>query len=241
LIAIIAGVVVARRLGLKVAPLPLLGWSAVGILGLAGIVVGFFGGVWGLVPGVPAVVLFAALALLTVRRGIGRGWFLPFAWILIVPAVTVPLHIGLLGVITDGYHYEGIFASGDAGACTQVNQLKYDKLWHCPLEAAAPTLLPGLLNLAPLLFLFSSARRARYAGLVAGSLGAVRLIVPALIYAADAPDVEIIGSYQWPPAMGSLASVYASVALWMVSLAAAVVIAPRFRPAAEAQASSEVG
>ena len=241
MIAVIAGVVVARRLGLKVAPLPLLGWSAVGILGLAGIVVGFFGGVWGLVPGVPAVVLFAALALLTVRRGIDRGWFLPFAWILIVPAVTVPLHIGLLGVITDGYQYGGAFASGDAGVCSQVRQSRYDKLWECPVEAAVPTLLPGLLNLAPLLFLFSSTRGVRYAALVAGSLGAARFLVPAVIYVADAPNVEIIGSFQWPPAMGSVASVYASVALWMVSLAAAIVIAPRFRPAAEAQASSEVG
>lgn len=198
-----------------------LGWVIVGLLALSGIYVGFLGGVWGLIPGLPAILLFALLAMLTLRRGAEAGWFLPFAWILVVPAVTVPSHIGLLGVITDGYDYEGVFASGPAGECTQVNQREYDKLWHCPLGASTATLAPGLLNLAAFVGLLHPSRRLRRAALAAGAFGAARLLVPAIIYAADAPGVEIIGSWQWPPAMGSLASGYASVALWSASLAAA--------------------
>ena len=201
--------------------------SSVGIavLGALGIYIGFFVGAWGLVPGVAALLWLAAVWLSETRRAAGGAWFLPFLWILVVPAVTMSAQIALLGLITDGYQYGGVFAGGEAGACDQVAQLDYDKQWSCPAAVALPTLLPGLLNLVPLIGLLSAVPIVRAAAAMAGGLGLVRLLVPLALYAADGADVTIIGSWQFPPAMGSFASAYASMALWVLSVAVTVAFA----------------
>lgn len=212
--------------------------SSVGItvLGALGIYAGFFGGAWGLMAGIPALIWLAAAWRSEGGRTTGAAWFLPFLWILIAPAVTMSAQIGLLGPLTGGYEYGGVFAGGPAGACEEVAQRGYDKQWDCPLAVALPTLLPGLLNAAPLIGLLSAVPHVRAAAVVAGGLGLARLLVPFALYAADGTEVTIIGSWQFPPAMGSAASVTTSFILWWISLAAAVAFGVwhryrgRFRP-----------
>lgn len=197
-------------------------WAGIAFLGALGVYAGYFGGAWGLVPGALALLwLAAAWRSETTRRGEG-AWSLPFLWALVVPAVTISAQIALLGLATDGYEYGGIRAAGAAGACEQVAQLQYDKQWDCPLAVALPTLLPGLFNLAPLVGLLSAVTYVRAAAAIAGGLGLVRLLVPLAMYAADGTDVTIIGSWQFPPAMGSVGSVTASLILWAASMAAAI-------------------
>lgn len=202
-------------------------YSSVAIVLLAalGIYLGFFGGAAGLIPGGLALLWIAALwRWETGRRGAGV-WVLLFLWVLVVPAVTISAQVELLGVITDGYRYAGVFAGGDAGSCTQIVQSTYDKEWACPLNATLPTLLPGLLNLIPLLGVLSSARDVRRAAIVAGGLGLTRFLVPVVIYAAQGDTVTIIGSWQAPPAMGSMASAYTSLLLWLATLVTLVIFA----------------
>src|SRR3989304_8896764 len=89
-VMVILSVVIAGRLGGGSGALPVLGWSLIAILAVLGMLGGFFAGIWGLVPGVPALLLFAAMALLTLRRWADKTWLLPCAWIPVVPAVSVP-------------------------------------------------------------------------------------------------------------------------------------------------------
>jgi hypothetical protein len=197
-------------------------WAAIVLLAAVAFYFVLFVGPWAALPGGFALLWIAAAWRAESARGSERTWPLPLLWVLVVPTVTVGLQIGLLGLITDGYQYGGVLAGGPAGACEEVRQSAYDKQWSCPLGAALPTLLPGLLNLVPFAGLASSAPRARAAAGVAGGLGLVRLLVPILMYASQGSDVTIIGSWQAPAAMGSVASATASAALWFASLGVAL-------------------
>ncbi|MBI1885121.1 MAG: hypothetical protein HYS09_02205 [Chloroflexi bacterium] len=93
-----------------------------------------------------------------------------------------------------------------------------DNRWECPVENVLPTLLPGALNLGAFLWLAIPRQRTRYAALFAGVLGGARLAAPALMYLVL--DPVMLRTTFWP---GPNASVAASLALWVVSVGAAVV------------------
>jgi hypothetical protein len=145
-----------------------------------------------------------------------RGWFSglnwwrwPFLWVLLVPVVTMPLQVERLGAS------EGFLAANVYENCDLAPGPGLTNTWKCPVECVLPTLMPGLLNLVAFLWLVSPRRKTRYAALVAGALGAVRVAVPALIYMALGSPISLRTQY-WP---GPNESAAASVILWLLSVA----------------------
>ena len=182
------------------------GWLLISLLALFGVAYGYLYGATGLIGGLPAVALFAVMTVAAARRR-GPEWaVLPFAWALLVPALTVPLQIIFLDRVADG-------------TCTEVPSANIDIVWTCSTVDVLPTLLPGLLNLASLLWLFSSRGDVRRAALIGASWGAVRLLVPALFWLSEGDQVTLIGSYQFPPASTYNASLVVSPLLWFLTLA----------------------
>ena len=148
-----------------------------------------------------------------------KGWFSwlnewgwPFAWILLIPAVTVSWQAVLLHSLANQDNCVLIFR-GELGG---------DE-WGCPVGDVLPTLLPGLLNLVAFLWLVFPGR-TRHAALIAGTLGALRLGVPVLLYITSGPDMTVVtGGLIWPAVRGD--SFLASWVLWFLSLVAAGVFA----------------
>lgn len=152
------------------------------------------------------------------------GW--PFIWILLIPMVTMIWSSLLLddaldeGICTQvewggSFGPEGAAGEGTGGP----------DIWRCPREDVLPTLLPGLLNLVAFASVLSRRREVRWAGLVAGTLGAARLAAPLLIYGLSGADVEILGPTDtyWLPPSGSESSILASESLWLLSAVSAIV------------------
>lgn len=135
-----------------------------------------------------------------------RPWAWPFAWILLIPIVTGFWRYGLLGGVVEH----------DCVPLPPYNP--FAQAYECPVEDVLPTLLPGLLNLVAFLWVLSSRRQVQYAALVAGTLGAVRLAVPALIYVASGPAITIGENrvFDTPATLESFV-------LWLISLAVALV------------------
>jgi hypothetical protein len=132
---------------------------------------------------------------------------------MLIPGVTIPWQIVLLGNAgrwPAARVYDNCDLEPDLRGATNT--------WECSPEHVLPTLIPGLLILGTFLWLLSSRRQVRYAALLAGSLGALRLVVPALIYVASG-TVSVRTTF-FP---GPDASVAASVILWGLSVAAMVV------------------
>ncbi|OGO49921.1 MAG: hypothetical protein A2148_07755 [Chloroflexi bacterium RBG_16_68_14] len=182
------------------------GWLLLLLLAAFGVTYGYFFGMPGLIGGLPAVALFGVLTFAAARRR-GPEWaLLPIAWAVLVPALTVPLQIAYLDRVADG-------------TCTEVPSANIDIVWTCSTVDVLPTLLPGLLNVVPLLWLVSSRGDVRCAALAAAVFGAVRLLVPALFWLAEGDDVTLIGSYQFPPATPYNASLVVGPFLWFLTLA----------------------
>jgi len=114
-------------------------------------------------------------------------WWMPFLWIILTPIVTVPLSDILFDVLA-GYH-----GPADVGLppnpprCPSLGEALFGGLDpdcgpQLRYSEVGPTIiafvLPGLLNLAPFLWVSSKRPRVRAAGIVAGLLGAVRLALP---------------------------------------------------------------
>lgn len=109
-----------------------------------------------------------------------NDWWNPFLWIMLAPIVTVPLS-ALLFVLLVGTHNGSDVGLPDTS-------LPFQCFIDCPAYAAyeysevAPTVavfaLPGLLNLGPFVWVFSKKPKVRFAGIVAGLLGLLRLSVP---------------------------------------------------------------
>jgi hypothetical protein len=110
-----------------------------------------------------------------------------------------------------------------------------------------PTLLPGLLNLGAFLWLLSSSTVTRRVAFLAGVLGAIRVAVPALMYALAGSNVSI---FRWPDQNiddvqgGSFAlnpSLW-SFGLWWLTIVGCIifaeVIAKRNKAASEQKPSS---
>lgn len=119
-----------------------------------------------------------------------RGWGWPISWIGFAPLVTITLQMAWL---------ENLIRGGEcnlAGQCdTWLGGGTYASCWECSMRDVFPTLLPGLLNLGAFLWLLSSSTVTRRVAFVAGVLGAVRIAVPALLYALAGSNVTI---YRWP-------------------------------------------
>ena len=149
-----------------------------------------------------------------------KWWAWPFVWILISPAVTMPVQVWLLGNSGD-WPSASVYENCELihGRVLEPGVF-VDNRWRCGADDVVQTLLPGLLNLGPLLWL-GLPGRTRLAALVAGGLGAARLAVPALTYVALG-TVDLRTTF-WP---GPDETVIASVALWAAS-AVAFILFPR--------------
>jgi hypothetical protein len=191
------------------------------------VLIGAVSGVWGYLPGAAVFALFALVA--RDARARARDWYVPFLFLLVVPAITVPSQAIFLDLLTDGFPYNAALhgmegGQTEAGRCTAIYDGRFDKEWQCPETEAALTLLPGVLNLAALLWLGSSKGRTRTSARVAGAAGALRLLAPAAIYLTGGP-VVIIGSYQ----IYSGGTVYnitpwVSALLWLGTAAAMIAV-----------------
>jgi hypothetical protein len=170
-----------------------------------------------------------------VSRSSGQwGW--PLLYIVLVPVVTVPLTLWLTGLMikTDACVSQAAFIGGEA---------------VCQPGPLLLALAPGLLNLAPILWLWSHDPKTRFAAITATILGGLRLIVPALAVVATAQSDACLmagqegclvysgitqpGDYiHWglAPAMPNSESLFVlglSFSLWLVTLIAIPVIAKR--------------
>ena len=94
-------------------------------------------------------------------------------WLVLVPIITVPSTLILTSLIlhTNACHVTPDFFGGQAS---------------CQVGLVLVALLPGLLNLAPTLWLRSTSSKTRFAAIAATSIGAIRLVVPAAILIANA-------------------------------------------------------
>jgi hypothetical protein len=130
-----------------------------------------------------------------------NSWLWPLLWLLLVPLITVPLTLRLLGGL------EG---------CTALLHTPPPG-YRCSTQAALLSLAPGLLNLLPALWLRSRDPSVRSAALLATALGAIRLAAPALMYLAQGTEVRIVNGIVWLPNPNST---LVSLGLWIVSLCA---------------------
>ncbi len=103
-------------------------------------------------------------------------WSMPFWWIILAPIVTVPLSAILFSVLA-GYHEGPDVGLPPDRAPGWFGTLQYSE--------AVPTLvaftLPGLLNLAPVIWILSAKPKVRMAGALAWLLGLVRLGIPVAV------------------------------------------------------------
>jgi len=139
-----------------------------------------------------------------------NAWGWPFIWILLIPVVT--------GIWSEILIEDAV----DESTCTLIKSAGavefefFYEIWRCPREDMLPTLLPGLLNLVAFAWVLSGKREVRWAALMAGTLGAVRLAVPAAIYWHSGAYLEIHGG-------GATSSARASLGLWLLSAVSAIV------------------
>jgi hypothetical protein len=113
-------------------------------------------------------------------------WYWPLVWIALVPIVTIPL----TAVMTDR------IAFGIRGACEVIPSF-FGAYANCPGGVILLMLTPGLLNLVPLLWLRSVHRKTRAAATWASSLGALRLLVPAIAVLVSPAGASVSGGFMW--------------------------------------------
>jgi len=141
--------------------------------------------------------------MLIVTRWFERAPSRFYAYLLLLPIVTVPFTMGLALVIQTGppsLHID--VASG---------RYLSDPFWPVILA-------PGLLNLLPWLALLSASkqnRRLRFHARLAGILGALRLIAPIIVWTMKAPPSST-------PACPNLDPCGLSALLWATGVSAAL-------------------
>jgi hypothetical protein len=133
----------------------------------------------GLISGIAAVLL----RLLGGWRGAWDSrWSWPFVWITLIPVLTVPsTWIALGGVI-------------DSGACELVEPSggsRLGNLWGCPNEWVIAAHLFGSLNLVAFAWLLVPL--ARWAGAIAGGIGALRFGLPIAYYSTQ--QTVLVGDF----------------------------------------------
>lgn len=113
-------------------------------------------------------------------------WWMPFLWIILTPIVTVPLSAILFSVLAGYLEPPEVGLPPNPPTCPFLNGFFGDPVPGCGPQfrysEVGPTIiafaLPGLLNLAPFLWVSSRRSMVRTAGIVAGLLGLLRLALP---------------------------------------------------------------
>ena len=136
-------------------------------------------------------------------------WAWPFLWILLIPVGTVLWQQSLLNGVVSNCVVVDTKPIGDGF-------FGYESTYECQAINVLPTLLPGLLNLVAFLWVVFPGP-TRYAALVAGALGALSLLVPALVYMAHGSTLEVTDGFLGIQVEGSIIW---SFAPWCASLVA---------------------
>lgn len=141
------------------------------------------------------------------------GRWAPFVWLVLIPVLTVPLTVVLAGQILQSSQctitFVGSFAEPERALC--------------PDRPVLMSLLPGLLDLGPFAWLVLPGDDImRRNAVVAGSLGALRLLVPVLGILLTGPSpgrtVLVSGLVFVYPNSDFLPVVGISVLLWIISV-----------------------
>lgn len=139
------------------------------------------------------------------------GRWAPFIWLVLIPLLTVPLTIMLAGQVLQSSQctitFVGSFEEPERALCTD--------------RPVLMSLLPGLLNLGPIVWLVLPGDDImRRNAIVAGSLGAVRLLVPMLGVLTTGPSpgrtVLVSGLVFVYPNSDYLPVVGVSILLWII-------------------------
>jgi hypothetical protein len=136
---------------------------------------------------------------------------LPLWLIVLAPLLTVPLTQGATQSLVN------------TDACANIQLDFIGGSASCQTTSLVIALAPGLINLAPLLWGLSKDLRTRKVALLAGILGAVRLVMPAAALLASGPTSKISWGFlqAYPNDQGVVG---ASIFLWLVSLVALIVV-----------------
>lgn len=122
-----------------------------------------------------------------------RKWMMPFLWILLVPIVTVPVSALLIQIAKPSILHESLdgleplnsAAQEDldfnpwAGAFGNWFVSEYDYVDKAPILMLFT--VPGVLNLGAFLWLRARDRKVQVAAVVAGLLGFIRAVLPAIV------------------------------------------------------------
>jgi hypothetical protein len=95
------------------------------------------------------------------------SWQWPFVWVITIPVATVPITYLLM--------------VSRISLCTSAGGFEV-RYYECPTSVMIPTLVPGILNLVPFVWLRSAKPQVWTAGLIAGMLGLVRFLSPLAQY-----------------------------------------------------------
>ncbi len=141
-------------------------------------------------------------------------WSPPLVWLALIPMATLPLTVIVLQIAAGPPNCE--LTPGFFGASAD-----------CPVGAIVPVLvLPGLLNLQPLLRLTAADPRARLAGIVGSALGIAQLGIPVLGLLSEGPRIEVDSGFLLPPYPPlPLPILGIGIILWLSSMLAMLVIA----------------
>lgn len=131
-----------------------------------------------------------------------------YAYLLLLPLLTVPLTMGLALLLETGPPVLHINPANGA--------YLDDPTWPVILA-------PGLLNLLPWLLWFDSKElswRIRFHALLSGALGALRLLTPLAVWVIAAPSPEMVACPNLQPCAldATLWASGLSVLLWLVTL-----------------------
>ena len=170
----------------------------------------------------------------------------PLAWLLLTPLVTIPATAAVTGVFTQVFSrsFTNLDAMRAAAAANPYCPVQVslgpmailgevDAAAVCPDRYVLAALLPGVLNLVPLLWLFTRSLQMRRAAIIASALGGLRFLLPALGVLAIAPPSEYGGVLHgftvltpggpWPYPNSWNAIPLVSAGLWAATLVAYVV------------------
>lgn len=153
-------------------------------------------------------------------------WFWPFLWVLLAPAISVPLSILLQSRIS-------LYDGAEVGLGNGGNWATSD--------SAAVAFLPGLLNLLAFAWLFLGNGRARWAALWAGIIGVAGALLPfVVIVNTDSIGQDNVRYVFWTPTV-TLAWV-GVFDMWLAALGSAIVFRGfvRLRDRARAPAAAAV-
>ena len=143
--------------------------------------------------------------MLAVVRWFERAPSRFYAYLLLLPLLTVPLTMGLALLLQTGPPALHINPAN--------GEYLHDPMWPVILA-------PGLLNLLPWLRGSAQDRRTRFHALRAGALGALRLLTPLIVWIIATPSPEMAACPNLQPCAldATLWATGLSTALWLLTL-----------------------